>query len=43
MKPLRAESTPERPGPGPLPDALLRALEVIIGRRVGGQLAGYYR
>ena len=43
MKPLRAESTPERPGPGPLPDALLRALEVIIGRRVGGLLAGDYR
>jgi uncharacterized protein (DUF58 family) len=40
---LRAEPTPERPGPGPLPDALLRALEVSIGRRVGGLLAGEYR
>jgi uncharacterized protein (DUF58 family) len=40
---LRAEATPERPGPGPLPDALLRALEVSIGRRVGGLLAGDYR
>ena len=40
---LRAEPTPERPGPGPLPDALLRALEVSIGRRVGGLLAGDYR
>jgi uncharacterized protein (DUF58 family) len=40
---LRAEPTPERPGPGPLPDALLRALEVSIGRRVAGLLAGDYR
>jgi uncharacterized protein (DUF58 family) len=40
---LRAEPTPERPGPGPLPEALLRALEVSIGRRVGGLLAGDYR
>ncbi len=40
---LRAESTAERPGPGPLPDALLRALEVSIGRRIGGLLAGDYR
>jgi uncharacterized protein (DUF58 family) len=40
---LRAQPTPERPGPGPLPDALLRALEVSIGRRIGGLLAGDYR
>jgi len=40
---FRAEPTPARPGPGPLPDALLRALEVSIGRRVGGLLAGDYR
>src|SRR5439155_16703630 len=40
---LRSEPTPERPGPGALPDALLRALEVSIGRRVGGLLAGDYR
>ena len=38
-----AEPTPARPGPGPLPDALLRALEVSIGRRVSGLLAGDYR
>ncbi|HEY5660638.1 MAG TPA: DUF58 domain-containing protein [Gaiellaceae bacterium] len=43
LRSLRAEATPERPGPGPLPDALLRALEVSIGRRVGGLLAGDYR
>jgi uncharacterized protein (DUF58 family) len=40
---LRAEATPERPGPGPLPDALLRALDVSIGRRIEGLLAGDYR
>jgi uncharacterized protein (DUF58 family) len=40
---LRAEPTPERPGPGPLPDVLLRALEVAIGRRIAGLLAGDYR
>ena len=43
MRALRAEPTPERPGPGPLPDALLRALDVSIGRRVEGLLAGDYR
>jgi uncharacterized protein (DUF58 family) len=43
LRALRVEPTPERPGPGPLPDALLRALEVSIGRRIGGLLAGDYR
>jgi uncharacterized protein (DUF58 family) len=43
LRALRAEVTPERPGPGALPDALLRALEVTIGRRIGGLLAGDYR
>lgn len=37
------EPTPERPGPGPMPDALLRALELTIGRRVEGLLAGEHR
>jgi uncharacterized protein (DUF58 family) len=43
LRALRGEPTPERPGPGPLSDGLLRALEVSIGRRVGGLLAGDYR
>ena len=37
MTPLRAfgvVETPERPGPGPMPEPLLRALELSIGRRV---------
>jgi uncharacterized protein (DUF58 family) len=36
-------ATPERPGPGPLPEPLLRALEITIGRRVAGLLAGEFR
>ena len=36
-------ATPARPGPGPMPRALLRALDVSIGRRVEGLLAGDYR
>ena len=43
LRSLRAEPTPERPGPGPLPDALLRALDVTIGRRIEGLLSGDYR
>jgi uncharacterized protein (DUF58 family) len=41
--PLRRETTPDRPGPGPLPEGLLRALDVDIGRRMEGLLAGDYR
>jgi uncharacterized protein (DUF58 family) len=40
---LHREPTPERPGPGPMPTALLRALDVRIGRRIDGLLAGDYR
>jgi len=34
--------TPAEPGPGPLSWASLRALDLAIGRRVGGLLAGDY-
>jgi uncharacterized protein (DUF58 family) len=40
---LHSEPTLARPGPGPLPDALLRALDVSIGRKMQGLLAGDYR
>ncbi len=40
---LRTVDAPDRPGPGPMPDALLRALDVTIGRRMEGLLAGDYR
>jgi uncharacterized protein (DUF58 family) len=40
---LRRAPTPAEPGPGPLPEALLRALDVEVGRRVDGLLAGDYR
>ena len=43
LRTLRSEPSPARPGPGPLPDALLRALDVTIGRRIEGLLAGDYR
>jgi len=34
---------PDRPGPGPLPDQLLRALDVHISRRIDGLAAGDFR
>ncbi len=40
---LLRSTTPERPGPGPLPAAALRALEIEVGRRLQGLLAGDYR
>ena len=43
LRAVRAEPTPDRPGPGPMADALLRALDVTIARRVEGLLAGDYR
>jgi uncharacterized protein (DUF58 family) len=40
---LIRERTPDRPGPGPLPEALLRALDLRIGQRIDGLLAGEHR
>ena len=40
---LDRERTPESPGPGPMPEALLRALDLQIGRRIDGLLAGEHR
>ena len=40
---LEAARTPATPGPGPLSAASLRALELTVGRRVDGMLAGDYR
>jgi uncharacterized protein (DUF58 family) len=41
--PLAPTRTAEHPGPGPLSAASLRALELTVGRRVDGLLAGDYR
>jgi uncharacterized protein (DUF58 family) len=40
---LRLPRTPARPGPGPTPEALLRALDLTVGRRIRGLLPGEYR
>jgi uncharacterized protein (DUF58 family) len=37
------ERTRARPGPGPTPEALLRALDLTVGRRVRGLVAGEFR
>ena len=41
--PLSRERTPDRPGPGPLPEAFLRAVDLQIGRRLDGLLTGEHR
>jgi uncharacterized protein (DUF58 family) len=41
--PLLRPTTPDRPGPGPLPAEALRALQIEVGRRLHGMLAGDYR
>jgi uncharacterized protein (DUF58 family) len=38
-----APRTKSRPGPGPTPEALLRALDLTVGRRIRGLLPGEYR
>jgi uncharacterized protein (DUF58 family) len=43
LEALAPARTASRPGPGPLPESLLRALDLTIGRRVEGLLAGDYR
>src|SRR5690349_21786771 len=35
--------TPARPGPGPLPEAALRALDLSVRRRITALLAGEFR
>jgi uncharacterized protein (DUF58 family) len=40
---LLSRPTPEHPGPGPMAEGLLRALDISIGRRVEGLLAGDFR
>src|SRR5262249_36795618 len=43
VDPLAPSRSAARPGPGPLSTASLRALELSVGRRVDGLLAGDYR
>ena len=43
VDPFAPTRTPEQPGPGPLSPASLRALELVVGRRVDGLLSGDYR
>jgi uncharacterized protein (DUF58 family) len=43
MHVLARPAEPDAPGPGPIPELLLRALDVSIGRRIEGMLAGDYR
>jgi uncharacterized protein (DUF58 family) len=43
LRGLQRKPTPERPGPGPMPETLLRALDVSISRRMEGLLAGEHR
>jgi uncharacterized protein (DUF58 family) len=38
-----AERTPDRPGPGPISEQLLRAVDITVARRMEGLLAGDYR
>lgn len=40
---LLSRPTPARPGPGPITESLLRALDITITRRVEGLLAGDFR
>jgi uncharacterized protein (DUF58 family) len=43
LHPLRPARTPARPGPGPVPTALLRKVDLTVRRRIDGLLAGDHR
>ena len=43
MSLLAAPRTPDRPGPGPTPEVLIRALDLSVGRRIRGLVPGEYR
>lgn len=43
VRPGTVARTPAKPGPGPTPEALLRALDVTIGRRIRGLVPGEFR
>src|SRR5918994_3519736 len=43
VRALRPTRTRARPGPGPLPSALLRKVDVTVRRRIDGLLAGDHR
>jgi uncharacterized protein (DUF58 family) len=43
MTRLAVARTPARPGPGPIPDAYLRRLDLTMRRRIDGILAGDHR
>jgi uncharacterized protein (DUF58 family) len=38
-----AQRAPDRPGPGPISEVLLRALDITVARRMEGLLAGDYK
>jgi uncharacterized protein (DUF58 family) len=40
---LPAERTPAKPGPGPIPEGVLRALDLRLRRRIDGQLSGDHK
>ena len=43
MSAAPVQRTASQPGPGPVPERLLRALEITVARRMEGLLAGDYR
>jgi uncharacterized protein (DUF58 family) len=43
LRVLGTDPTPSKPGPGAVPESLLKALELTIARRVEGLLAGDHR